>query len=268
MNDFPKFILIVSLVALLGEVAWSIAKGRRVYAKGEVLANLALLVGNQLLRPLSLAWKGVLFGWVMPYRLFELPHTPAVALLTFVAVEFVYYWYHRFSHEVPLLWTIHHTHHSSQLMNYTTAFRLNWLGGFIGPLMFIPLILLGFSPKWVLLSLLLGLLYQFFLHTEMIGQLGPLESWLDTPAAHRVHHGSNPRYLDKNYGAVLMIFDRLFGTWEPETEPVRFGVTTGPVPPNPLVIVFAPLLGWLRGRSAFTKGQPRENTSPATAMSG
>lgn len=253
MNGFPQFILIVSLIALLVEITWSLAKGRRVYAKGEVLANLALLFGNQLLRPVSLAWKGLVFGWIMPYRLFELPATPAVALLTFVAVEFVYYWYHRLSHERPFLWTIHHTHHSSTLMNYTTAFRLNWLGAFIGPLMFIPLILMGFSPKVVLISLLLGLLYQFFLHTQMIGHLGFLEGWLNTPAAHRVHHGSNPRYLDKNYGAVLMVFDRLFGTWEPESEPVRYGVTTGPLPPNPLVIVFGPLFGLLRRQLARTK---------------
>nr|WP_243436237.1 sterol desaturase family protein [Acanthopleuribacter pedis] len=179
-----------------------------------------------------------------------------------MAVEFAYYWYHRFSHEIPFLWAIHHAHHSSTHMNLTTAVRLNWMGGFVSIPFFMPLVLLGLSPNMIVTALALNLLFQFFLHTEAIGKLGKLEGALiNTPAAHRVHHGTNPAYIDKNYGGVLIIFDRLFGTWEPEQEQVRYGVTTGPVRSNPFVIVFAPMRQWLRGAFFREKHTGRPGSS-------
>lgn len=247
--DSTKFSLFgIVLLAILLEMLWSRLRRREVYDLRESLANLVILLGNNLLKPLALGWSYVVFRLFESCRFFELPATLGVALLTFLTVEFVYYWYHRLSHETPLLWTIHHTHHSSPKMNLTTALRLNWLGKFVSPLFFVPLVLLGFSPTWMVVSLALGLFYQFFLHTEAVGRLGWFEGkLLNTPSSHRVHHGSNERYIDKNYGGMLILWDRLFGTWEPETETVTYGVTSGFVGYNPVKIVLGPVIQYLRG---------------------
>jgi sterol desaturase/sphingolipid hydroxylase (fatty acid hydroxylase superfamily) len=247
METLRPILPLVVLTALLLELFWSRSRGRRIYSWGESLTNFGILLGNRLLEPLSLAWSYLVFQQVERFRIFELPRTAGVALLTFLAVELFYYWYHRLSHEVPLLWTVHHTHHSSPFMNFTTAIRLSWLGKFVSPLFFLPLVCLGFPPAFVVGSLALGLFYQFFLHTEAIRTLGPLEGWLNTPSAHRVHHGSNAAYIDKNYGAVLLLWDRLFGTYQSEVEPVRYGVTTGAVGHNPFRVVLGPLWLYLRG---------------------
>lgn len=248
MQPLPTFLVLI-LLALIGiEMLWARTHSKPVFKFGETLANLGVLLGNQALKPLTFAWKGLVFGWAQHYALDPLPTTPVWVLVAFLLVELNYYWYHRLSHEWSLLWTVHHTHHSGSTMNFTTSIRLSWLGGFVAPFFFLPLILLGFSPTVVLGSLAFGLLYQFFLHTEAFRTWGRLEGWLNTPSAHRVHHGSNPRYIDKNYGAVLLMFDRIFGTYEPETEQVRYGVTTGLVSNNPFAVVFAPLVRWLGGR--------------------
>jgi sterol desaturase/sphingolipid hydroxylase (fatty acid hydroxylase superfamily) len=185
---------------------------------------------------------------IEPLQVFRLPDTAWAFLVTFVIADFAYYWYHRLSHEVPLLWTMHHTHHSSPWMNFTTAMRLNWIAKFVSPVFFAPLVLLGLSPEFLALSLTLGLLFQFFLHTEVIGRLGWFEGkLLNTPSAHRVHHGSNTQYIDKNFAGVFVVWDRLFGTYTREEEPVRYGVTTGFVGHNPLVVQFKLLSQYIRG---------------------
>lgn len=144
---------------------------------------------------------------------------------------------------------MHYTHHSSPWLNFTTALRLNWISKFISPLFFAPLVLLGISPAFIIASLALGLVWQFFLHTEAIGRLGWLEGkLLNTPSAHRVHHGRNVQYIDRNFAGALIIWDRLFGTYEPEAERVRYGVSSGFAGHNPLVIQFLPLWKYIRGQ--------------------
>ena len=238
--------LFTSLVLL--ELLRSRASRRLVYSIGDTAANAAIAVGNALIKPFALAWNFAVLSLVEPHQLFHLNGSTSTFVLTFIVVELAYYWYHRLSHEIPLLWTMHHTHHSSRWFNFTTAIRLNWIAKFVGPLFFMPLVLLGFSPTWIAVSLGLGLVYQLFLHTELVPRLGWFEGkLLNTPSAHRVHHGRNPDYIDKNYGSALIIWDRVFGTYEAETEPLSYGVTTGPVGYNPLVIQFAPLARYLRG---------------------
>lgn len=240
------FGILLLIVAL--EIGWSIYKNKGVYNLKESLGNLGILIGNNILKPVSLAWKYLVFSLVEPYQLFSLPISLGTIVLTFLAAEFAYYWYHRLSHTIPFLWAIHHTHHSSPWMNLTTAVRLNWLGNFVSPIFFLPFILIGFSPELMIASLALGLFYQFFLHTEVIGKLGWFEGkFLNTPSAHRVHHGSNEEYIDKNYGAVLIIWDRLFGTYVPETEKVKYGVTTGFIGHNPLKVIFVPFIQFFNG---------------------
>lgn len=245
-----KFIFLgIVVFCVVAEAIWSHRRKKDVYNLKDSMANLGIMIGNNLLRPLSLAWGYLIFSMLEPLQIFTLPVNIATIVLTFLISEFAYYWYHRLSHELPVLWTIHHTHHSSPWMNFTTALRLNWLGKFIGPVFFLPFVLLGLSPEIMVACLTIGLLYQFFLHTEAIGKLGLVEGKIfNTPSSHRVHHGSNERYIDKNYGAVLIIYDRLFGTYEPETEKVKYGVTTGFVSHNPFRIVFQPVWDYLNGR--------------------
>ena len=238
----------IILLALFAEIIWSKIKKKGVYNVKESLGNLGILIGNNLLKPISLAWKYMVFSWVASFQIFNIPFNAYTIVLTFFVAEFAYYWYHRLSHEIPIMWTMHHTHHSSTWMNLTTAVRLNWLGSFVSPIFFVPFVLIGFSAKILILSLAIGLFYQFFLHTEAVGKLGFIEGWLlNTPSAHRVHHGSNKQYIDKNYGGMLIMFDRIFGTYEPEVEKVKYGVTSGNIGHNPFVINFLPLLQYLRG---------------------
>lgn len=240
----------LALIALIVvELSWSLLRRRPIYNAGETLANLAIAVGNGLIRPAAIAWSYLIMSWLEPARMLSLPETLLTFFLTFVVVDLAYYGYHRASHELRWLWAMHHTHHSSPWYNFSTAVRLNWLAKFITPLYFAPLVLIGLPAEFVAASLALGLLYQLFLHTEAIPPLGRFEGLLlNTPSAHRVHHGTNAQYIDRNYAGVFIVWDRLFGTYEPECERVRYGVTTGFVGHNPLIIQFRPLWHTLRGR--------------------
>jgi sterol desaturase/sphingolipid hydroxylase (fatty acid hydroxylase superfamily) len=152
----------------------------------------------------------------------------------FVAYDFCYYWEHRGNHRIRILWASHVVHHSSQRYNLSTALRQTWTG--IGSLPFtLPLVLLGFPPAMVFATGALNLLYQFWIHTERVGKMwAPVEFVMNTPSHHRVHHGSNQGYLDKNYGGVFIVFDRLFRSFEPEVETVRYGLTKNIGTYNPL----------------------------------
>ncbi|MDN5205589.1 sterol desaturase family protein [Fulvivirgaceae bacterium BMA10] len=248
MDALKSTFIIVFFAVIAIEIIWSVTKKKHVYNLKDSLSNLFIIIGGKIIKPITLAWGYYLFTSIEPYKLFEIPVNIFTAILTFFLVELIYYWYHRLSHEIPILWTIHHTHHSSPWFNISTAGRLNWLGKFTSPLFYIPMVLLGFSPFIITTSLGLSLIYQIFIHTEMIGKLGFLEgAFFNTPSAHRVHHASNKGYIDKNYGGMLIIFDRIFGTYVPEQEKVKYGVTTGFLGHNPFKIVFYPLYQYLKG---------------------
>ena len=149
-----------------------------------------------------------------------------VWVLLFLADDVVYYWYHRTHHTVRVFWASHVVHHSSEFYNLSTALRQPWTP-FSSMPYWLPLALVGFPPWMILLAQSWSLVYQFFIHTERVGTLWrPVELVLNTPSHHRVHHGSNTAYLDRNYGGILIVWDRLFGTFEPEGERVRYGLTT------------------------------------------
>lgn len=155
---------------------------------------------------------------------FSIPISFSSAMACLLLMDFVYYWRHRCEHEVRFFWLNHSTHHSSKEMNFSTALRLPWMAPFVTWVFFLPPVLIGFHPLLVIgCNLLIGRL-QFFLHTEAIPKLGLLEGILNTPALHRVHHGVNLKYLNKNYGGVLIIWDRLFGTYQPEEEAPIYGI--------------------------------------------
>ena len=157
-------------------------------------------------------------------------------VLLLFADDFAYYWFHRFSHEIRFFWNFHVVHHSSNNYNLSVAVRQSWFSGFSHWIFYIPIALFGF-PFWAFVTMHgLNLIYQFWIHTEKIGKLSWLEYVLNTPSHHRVHHGVNDLYLDKNYAGIFIIWDKLFGTFVGETEKVRYGITTPLTSYNPLWI--------------------------------
>ena len=195
--------------------------------------------------PYSLATP--VFVLAYEHRLFTV-HIDSVTsvLLLFIGLEFFYYWYHRTSHTVRWFWNTHSVHHSPNQFNLAAAYRLGWFGKLTGATVFFaPLSFLGFEPGTVLAALALNLLYQFWIHADWIPKLGVLEYVLNTPSAHRVHHARNPEYLDANFGGVLIVFDRLFGTYVEERAdlPCEYGLVHRVTTYNPIRINAEPWLG-------------------------
>ncbi len=173
-------------------------------------------------------WLGVFYR-IYEARLFDLGHAAWVWGLLFLADDFTYYWFHRLGHQVNLLWAGHSTHHSARHYHYATALRQAWLEYFYKYAYWLWLPWIGFEPLMVFAMLSLSQIYGFLLHTEAVGKLGPLEAVLSTPSHHRVHHGMQAEYLDRNFGGFLIIWDRLFGTFAVEQQRPRYGVTDDPV---------------------------------------
>jgi sterol desaturase/sphingolipid hydroxylase (fatty acid hydroxylase superfamily) len=178
------------------------------------------------------------FGWQKievtnpfhPFNLFALLHY----LFVIVLADFCQYWLHRFSHEVNIMWAGHVTHHSNNEYNLSVAVRQNALEGIYTWLFFMPLAFFGIPWQMFVLAYSVSLLWQFLVHTQFINRLGFLEIFMATPSHHRVHHGKNERYMDKNYGAFFIVWDKLFGTFEPEEEPVQYGITQPLQSENPI----------------------------------
>ena len=204
--------------------------------------SLGVAVGHQITGIINLVLiQGLMASFVWQYRWYTMPNTWWVYVALFFGLEFCYYWYHRAAHEVYLMWASHSTHHSPNEMTLSAAYRLGWLPFLtFSWLFFLPLVLIGFSPIAVFTMLSINLMYQFWLHTKLIGRLGFLEGIINTPSAHRVHHASNSVYLDKNYGGILMVYDRIFGTYQPEKEDLKivYGLTHPNYSRNPFVVVF------------------------------
>ena len=146
-----------------------------------------------------------------------------VWVLGAIGVDFLYYWFHRASHRVGFLWAGHVVHHQSEEYNLSTALRQSALQGALGAVFYWPLAILGFPPALFFLLSTINTLYQFWIHTRLVGRLGPFELLFNTPSHHRVHHGIDPKYIDKNHGGILIVWDRLFGTFQEEEEEPAFG---------------------------------------------
>ena len=227
---------------------------------------------------LPFALAAPLAAWAWTHRIYTMPldTVPALALLV-VGQEFFYYWFHRCSHRIRWFWASHAVHHSPNQLNLSAAYRFGWTGLLAGSTVFyVPLVWIGFPPAAIFATLSLNLLYQFWLHTTWIPKLGWLEYVFNTPSHHRVHHASNPEYLDRNYGGVLILFDRLFGTFAAERDelPCRYGLVTPLHSHNPVRIAFhewaalgrdlARTRGW-RERLAALFGPPGERTAAKAA---
>jgi sterol desaturase/sphingolipid hydroxylase (fatty acid hydroxylase superfamily) len=183
----------------------------------------------------------------------ELPFNWWVAILAIIAADFTYYWEHRISHQVRILWTQHAVHHSSREFNIITGVRFGPFEGVWSMVAHIPMIAVGFPPDLIFFGILTVLAYQTWIHTETIGKLGPLEWILNTPSHHRVHHGSDRKYLDKNYGGISIIWDRLFGSFQVEEETPKYGLMRDFDSRNPIKVWFSEIPGlWQDLRKAKT----------------
>jgi sterol desaturase/sphingolipid hydroxylase (fatty acid hydroxylase superfamily) len=205
----------------------------------DTATSLSMGAGSQVV---GLPWKAVtVLVYAALYTLSPLrlsASSPWTWVLLFFADDLAYYVFHRSHHRIRVLWASHVVHHSSQNYNLSTALRQSWTPMTTLPF-WLPLCLLGLPPWMILLQQSISLLYQFFLHTERVDKLWrPIEWVMNTPSHHRVHHGSNNPYLDRNYGGILIIWDRLFGTFEPEGERVSYGLTKNIGTYNPLRVAF------------------------------
>lgn len=221
----PLFILAVIAEILFARFA--LAKAR--YEARDTATSLMMGLGSTLAGLLTGALVAGATLWVYQHRLFTIPITAVWAWVAiFFLEDMTYYWFHRISHERRFWWASHVNHHTSQHYNLSTALRQTWTGGVAGTwLLWLPLAFFGFSPAMIAIEKGISLVYQFWIHTEAIGRLpAPIEAVFNTPSHHRVHHARNPRYLDRNYAGILIIWDRLFATFEPEAaeEPCRYGV--------------------------------------------
>jgi sterol desaturase/sphingolipid hydroxylase (fatty acid hydroxylase superfamily) len=230
------FIFNISLILIETLTDLMTSKKRRWKDTG---ANFLIFIINQLLEKTVVGSVGVIclmpFHWLTPL---SIPMNLLTWILAFFAADFTYYWMHRIEHEQRILWALHSVHHSSKDYNLSVSFRLSIIEGLIEWIFLIPMILIGFSPFQAIVGLILVAQFQTWIHTERIGKLGWLDKVFNTPSVHRVHHGSNKKYLDKNYGGFLIIWDRIFGTYQKEEEQVIYGLTKDINTNNALLINF------------------------------
>ena len=243
MTEFDIYAYGVPIVLLLiaAEVIYSTVNGLGLYKFRDTLAGLGLLIGNFMVGLLTKSSIFFLYVYLYQFKFItvnELLPTWAVWIVTFVMIDFVCYWYHRFSHRVRFMWAVHMNHHSSEEMNFTVSLRQAWFGPITKVPFFIVMPLIGFDPIITAVAGVASTLWGVIGHTQWIRRLGVLEYILVTPSSHRVHHGSNECYIDKNYGNLLIVWDRLFGTFAEEIEPVRFGIRENVKTFNPIKITF------------------------------
>ena len=244
INSIYVVALPIILLMIFVEVLVASAKNISAYKTNDSLGTLGLLTGNILM---AVSIKGFTLAFhlfLYEFRVFDLVSLIPIWILwlmTFVLIDFIFYFYHRISHRSRFLWAIHMSHHSSEEMNFAVAYRQAWLGPISKIPFFMILPLIGLDPTMIAVAGVLSTLWGIVGHTQIINKLGPFEWIFNTPSHHRVHHGSNAQYIDRNYGNLLIIWDRFFGTFEPENEPVKYGLVKNVNTFNPIKITF---MGW------------------------
>ena len=223
----------IVLAMIFAEILISNWQNRKYYKREDTYCTVGLLTGNIVM---AFAIKGLVLAfhfYLYQFRVFDFANTIPLWVMwttTFIMIDLVFYVYHRMSHRIRFLWAIHLSHHSSEEMNFAVSFRQAWFGPISKIPFFMTLPLLGFDPTIIAVAGVISTLWGIVGHTQIVDKLGPLEWVFNTPSHHRVHHGSNKQYIDKNYGNLLIIWDRMFGTFEPEEEPVTCLLYTSPSP--------------------------------------
>jgi sterol desaturase/sphingolipid hydroxylase (fatty acid hydroxylase superfamily) len=221
----PAYIIIIGIEVLLSNY-----RHRKLYSWKDTIANLYLMIVNG---AIDLLFRGaylVILDYFYRHQLISFSNVVTYWILLLLLEDFLYYWLHRFDHEIRLFWAVHVTHHSSEHLNFTVGFRSSVFQPLYRFFYFIPLALMGFRPIDIVFIYSATQIWGIFVHTKLIHKMGWLEYFLVTPSHHRVHHASNPRYLDKNMGMFLIIWDKMFGTFqaelpEAEYQPIRYGLT-------------------------------------------
>lgn len=230
----PFFVITVIVEAIL-----TVKVQLEEYEFKDATTSIAMGLGNVFV---GLFTKGVvvtLFMFLYEYRFFTIPFTWWAWILILFAEDFVYYWNHRIAHESRLFWASHVVHHSSKKYNLSTALRQTWTGGFYTFIFWLPLVFIGFHPLMIVTQMSISLLYQYWIHTELITKLPKwFEAIFNTPSHHRVHHATNPQYLDRNHAGIFIIWDKFFGTFEPEIEKPTYGLVSNINTNNPIKVAF------------------------------
>ena len=227
------------IITVIIEIILTVKIRLEEYEFKDAATSIAMGLGNVILGLISKSLVLAVFLFFYKFRLFTLPFAWWSWILVLFAEDFCYYWFHRTSHENRLFWASHVVHHSSLKYNLSTALRQTWSGSFYSFIFWIPLILLGFHPVMVLVQISVSLLYQYWIHTELIQKLPNwYEAVFNTPSHHRVHHATNPQYLDRNHAGIFIIWDRLFGTFEPEIEKPVYGLVKNINTYNPVKVAF------------------------------
>jgi len=246
------------LVLIAVELFVARRRGREVYRLADALADLGCGIGQQVAMVFGAAVLLAAYDWLHVHgSLVTFPAgSPWPWVIAFVGVDVLYYAWHRASHEVNLLWAVHAVHHQSEDYNLAVALRQAVLSGFTSLPFYAPMAFLGVPTAVYATMVALSTLYQFWIHTELVGKLGAAELVLNTPSHHRVHHAVNPRYLDRNYGAILIVWDRLFGSFAEERERPVYGVTKPMASFNP---VWAQVQTWaeVAGKGRQLRGLDR-----------
>ena len=220
--SIPIFFLLIGIEVLIQQFS-----KKKLYRFNDALTNISCGVTQQVSGVFLKLFGIGLYVLVYEYlRIWEIPSNWFTLIILFVATDFAYYWAHRMSHEINLFWSGHVVHHQSEDYNLSVAlrqssFQVIWTAAF-----YFPLAVIGFRPLDFALMAALTTLYQFWIHTELIGKLGFLEYFMVTPSHHRVHHGRNPKYIDKNHGGTFIVWDMMFGTYQVEEETPTYGITT------------------------------------------
>lgn len=238
--DVALILLALSPVFLLF-VIYEFVKYRQHYELKDSFANTVLALLHQGTDAIALALLMPWFYVLHEYRLWNIDVSVLTLFGAFLLQDFLYYWFHRASHNIHWLWAAHVAHHSSQHMNFSTAFRQSLMYPVAGMWLFwTPMIVVGFDPVLVFAVVALNLAFQFFVHTKIVGKLGWLEKVFNTPSNHRVHHAINSKYIDRNYAGVLVIWDRIFDTYveEDDKEPCKYGIVGQLNTHNPITISF------------------------------
>ena len=250
-TQIDEVFFLIGIAILLIELAEVLFKGDH---KGRTFAEMAVSASTQI--PYIVFEVLILTGgYAIFYILADIAQAWQIPLtwwgiaLAVVAADFTYYWEHRIAHEVRLLWTQHAVHHSSRDYNIITGIRFGPLEGVWSLIAHIPLVFLGFSPEMIFFGIITVLAYQTWIHTEVIGKLGWFDKVMNSPANHRVHHGCDDKYIDKNYGGITVIWDQLFGTFQAEEETPRYGLKRDFDSRNPIKVWFSELPGLWRDMS-------------------
>jgi alkylglycerol monooxygenase len=217
----------VFLLMIAAEIAWGVWRGRNTYRLNDAINSISLGMLSQISAVLTRLFRvGIytaIYSWVPLWHNDAFWMSPAGWVLALVFYDFCYYWLHRAGHEVAIFWAAHVVHHQSQDYNLSTALRQTSSGALLGWIFYVPMALAGVPPLVFGIVALIDLLYQFWVHTEHVGKLGWFDRWFCSPSNHRVHHAVNDNYLDRNYGGVLVIWDRLFGSFKEEGEKCVYG---------------------------------------------